>query len=77
MLTAFVMMRRSVKKLRRLRWLLFYIGEALLVECRVWDMMRDLALLKVVAIEGSISESADPVPLFSFLKFEKEIRGLG
>ncbi|KAK2783900.1 hypothetical protein FQN52_009419 [Onygenales sp. PD_12] len=33
------------------RWLLFYDGRAVQVECRVWDGKRDIALLKIVAIE--------------------------
>jgi hypothetical protein len=33
------------------RWLLFYTGLAVQVECRVWDAKRDLALLKVITIE--------------------------
>jgi hypothetical protein len=35
------------------RWLLFYTGLAVQVECRVWDDRRDLALLKIIAIESS------------------------
>ncbi|KAF6235748.1 hypothetical protein HO173_005943 [Letharia columbiana] len=35
----------------RRRWLLFYTGLAVQVECRVWDPKRDLALLKIVAVE--------------------------
>ncbi|PGH34395.1 hypothetical protein GX50_02762 [[Emmonsia] crescens] len=34
------------------RWLLFYDGRAVQVECRVWDAKRDLALLKIIAIES-------------------------
>ncbi|EEH37970.1 AT hook motif family protein [Paracoccidioides lutzii Pb01] len=34
------------------RWLLFYDGQAVLAECRVWDAKRDLALLKIVAAES-------------------------
>ncbi|KAJ7746173.1 hypothetical protein DFH07DRAFT_592287 [Mycena maculata] len=45
------------------RWLLFYTGLAVRVECRAWDPKRDLALLKIVAIECT-----GPVPLFSFLR---------
>ncbi|TVY22129.1 hypothetical protein LHYA1_G009177, partial [Lachnellula hyalina] len=33
------------------RWMLFYNGDAVLVECRVWDAVRDLALLRIVAVE--------------------------
>lgn len=31
--------------------MLFYTGLAVQVECRVWDAKRDLALLKIVALE--------------------------
>ncbi len=34
------------------KWLLLYTGLAVQVECRVWDPKRDLALLKVIAIES-------------------------
>lgn len=34
------------------RWLLFYTGLAVQVECRLWDLKRDLALLRVIAIES-------------------------
>lgn len=33
------------------RWLLTYTGIAVLAECRAWDVRRDLALLKVIAVE--------------------------
>ncbi|OJD16058.1 hypothetical protein AJ78_03731 [Emergomyces pasteurianus Ep9510] len=36
----------------RTRWLLFYDGRAVQVECRVWDGKCDLALLKIIAIES-------------------------
>ncbi|TVY31336.1 hypothetical protein LSUB1_G008995, partial [Lachnellula subtilissima] len=36
------------------RWMLFYNGDAVLVECRVWDAVRDLALLRIVAVESDI-----------------------
>ncbi|KAK6977931.1 trypsin-like cysteine/serine peptidase domain-containing protein [Favolaschia claudopus] len=35
------------------RWLLFYTGLAVRVECRVWDAIRDLALLKIIAVESA------------------------
>ncbi|KAJ6622317.1 trypsin-like cysteine/serine peptidase domain-containing protein [Mycena sp. CBHHK59/15] len=50
--------RRSPKR----RWLLFYTGLAVQVECRAWDLVRDLALLKIIAVE-----SAGDVPAFQFL----------
>jgi Trypsin-like peptidase domain len=34
------------------RWLLTYTGIAVLAECRAWDVRRDLALLKVIAVEA-------------------------
>ncbi|KAF7344280.1 hypothetical protein MVEN_01719400 [Mycena venus] len=45
------------------RWLLFYTGIAVRVECRAWDVRRDLALLKITAVE-----SAAPIPSFPFLR---------
>ncbi|PMD20048.1 hypothetical protein NA56DRAFT_646595 [Hyaloscypha hepaticicola] len=53
------------------RWLLLYTGEAVLVECRVWDVKRDLALLKVIAIESTISGTSDSAPIFTFLKVDE------
>lgn len=50
--------RRSPKR----RWLLFYTGLAVQVECRAWDLTRDLALLKIIAVE-----CAGDVPAFQFL----------
>ena len=34
------------------KWLLYYTGEAVQVECRAWDPKRDLALLKIIAVES-------------------------
>jgi S1-C subfamily serine protease len=48
------------------RWLLFYTGLAVQVECRFWDPQRDLALLKVVAIESDGAKIGD-VPAFRFV----------
>lgn len=39
------------------KWLLFYDGLAVQVECRDWDSKRDLALLKIIAIEASVDEN--------------------
>ncbi|KAL2869748.1 S1 family peptidase [Aspergillus lucknowensis] len=36
----------------RRKWLLSYTGLAVQVECRVWDARRDLALGRVVCLEG-------------------------
>ncbi|KGO49236.1 hypothetical protein PEX1_018480 [Penicillium expansum] len=38
-------------KAERLKWLLYYNGLAVQVECRVWDERRDLALAKIVCVE--------------------------
>jgi hypothetical protein len=46
------------------RWLLFYTGDAVLVECRAWDSFRDLALLKIIAIEST----SQGVPTFRTVK---------
>lgn len=48
------------------RWLLFYTGLAVQVECRFWDLKRDLALLKVVAIESEAAKAGE-VPVFRFV----------
>ncbi|MCJ1476810.1 hypothetical protein MMC13_005479 [Lambiella insularis] len=45
------------------RWLLCYTGLAVQVECNFWDPKRDLALLKVVAIEIDGSKEGE-VPVF-------------
>ncbi|TVY42910.1 hypothetical protein LOCC1_G004691 [Lachnellula occidentalis] len=37
------------------RWMLFYTGDAVLVECRAWDAVRDLALLRIVAVESHVA----------------------
>ncbi|KAJ6506282.1 trypsin-like cysteine/serine peptidase domain-containing protein [Mycena vitilis] len=42
------------------RWLLFYTGIAVQVECRAWDLTRDLALLKIIVVECA----GDVVPAF-------------
>lgn len=48
------------------KWLLFYTGLAVQVECRVWDSTRDLALLRIIAIESSASQKT-AIPVFSFV----------
>lgn len=58
--------QEEYNKAEKRRWLLFYTGLAVQVECRVWDPRRDLALLKIIAIES------DPgidmyIPTFSFV----------
>ena len=47
------------------RWLLFYTGLAVLVECRALDLKRDLALLKIVAVESSDGKDGDIVSFSS------------
>lgn len=51
---------------KKCKWLLFYTGLAVQVECRAWDSMRDLALLKIIAIESGASQKTDN-PVFSFV----------
>jgi hypothetical protein len=46
-------------------------GTAVLVLCRVWDGRRDLALLKVIAIE--VSTTLDIMPQFPYLEIHKGI----
>ncbi|CAF9930158.1 hypothetical protein IMSHALPRED_008094 [Imshaugia aleurites] len=48
------------------RWLLFYTGLAVQVECRQWDRIRDLALLKILAIESDTGKEGG-IPTFSFV----------
>lgn len=53
---------------KKRKWLLFYTGRAVQVECRAWDSMRDLALLKIIAIEsGASQETANPDTVFNFV----------
>lgn len=54
------------KSANKRRWLLDYTGLAVQVECQVWDGRRDLALLKVVAIESNEGEHGD-VPSFRYV----------
>ncbi|GBF61770.1 hypothetical protein TMEN_4287 [Trichophyton mentagrophytes] len=41
------------------RWLLFYTGLAVQAECVTWDAKRDLALLKIIAIEADASRNGE------------------
>lgn len=50
-------------KANRWKWLLYYTGLAVQAECRIWDPKRDLALLKIVAIETGAAKTED-VPAF-------------
>jgi hypothetical protein len=50
----------------RLKWLLYYNGLAVQVECRVWDERRDLALAKIVRMEILNSQCRDfTTPVFT------------
>ncbi|KAJ7022534.1 hypothetical protein C8F04DRAFT_1272541 [Mycena alexandri] len=44
--------------------LLFYTGLAVQVECRAWDLTRDLALPRIIAVECDSTE----IPPFQFLR---------
>lgn len=55
------------------RWLLFYDGLAVQVECKVWDDKRDLALLKVIAIESDKGRQSGVIPAFPFVKLTKDV----
>lgn len=55
------------------RWLLYYTGQAVLVECRAWDPRRDLALLKIITIEAPTPLTAGSVPKFSYLKLSEVV----
>ncbi|CAD6566770.1 MAG: hypothetical protein ASARMPREDX12_004815 [Alectoria sarmentosa] len=54
------------KTVDKRKWLLFYTGMAVQVECRQWDLVRDLALLKIIAIEADVGKDGD-IPIFSFV----------
>jgi len=41
------------------RWLLFYNGVAVQTECRIWDGKRDLALLRIIAMESEPVNNAE------------------
>jgi len=50
------------------KWLLYYTGLAVQVECRAWDPKRDLALLKIIAIElPALREGEIEIPSFTFV----------
>ncbi|RLL95919.1 hypothetical protein CFD26_105024 [Aspergillus turcosus] len=52
----------------RRKWLLYFTGEALQVECVAWDARRDLALARITALECPTlaGSDANPTPSFSF-----------
>ncbi|CAD6447775.1 2303cfb5-d1fa-4227-90b3-8b377ecb0daf [Sclerotinia trifoliorum] len=55
------------------RWLLYYTGLAIEVECRVWDPKRDLALLKVISIEVDDENSENTIPQFSYVNLATQL----
>lgn len=57
---------KGIKK----KWLLLYSGVAVLADCRVWDGNRDLALLKIVAIECSLPGEGQ-IPSFPYVPLFK------
>ncbi|KAF4630569.1 hypothetical protein G7Y89_g7581 [Cudoniella acicularis] len=58
------------------RWLLFYNGLAVQVECRVWDGKRDLALLRVVAVESDQPAKSGEIPTFSSIPLSPTTKNL-
>lgn len=46
-------------------WLLFHTGQAVQAQCQVWDTKRDLALLRIVAVdaESNLGMSFPSVPI--------------
>lgn len=61
---------KEYKTADKRRWLLFYTGLAVQVECRQWDPVRDLALLKIIAIESGAGKDGN-VPNFSFVRLSR------
>lgn len=58
----------------RRKWCIFYTGLAVLVECRIWDGKGDLALLKIVAVEYDLAETAvGKTPMFSFVPLSRGV----
>ncbi|PMD47291.1 hypothetical protein L207DRAFT_506295 [Hyaloscypha variabilis F] len=53
------------------KWLLYFTSQAVLVECRAWDPRRDLALLKIIAIETPAPVTPGSVPVFNYLKLRE------
>ena len=50
------------------RWLLYYTGLAVQIECRFWDGKRDLALAKIIAVESAGSRGFGQVPTFQYVR---------
>ncbi|KAJ6072294.1 hypothetical protein N7467_010379 [Penicillium canescens] len=71
-------------KAERLKWLLYYNGLAVQVECRAWDERRDLALAKIVRIEifdercrGSVTPIFACVPIAESMSTSSPIFCIG
>ncbi|KAH8597270.1 trypsin-like cysteine/serine peptidase domain-containing protein [Bisporella sp. PMI_857] len=56
------------KESSKRKWLLFYTGLAVQVECRAWDPKRDLALLKIITVESS----QEAIPSFPYVTLAME-----
>ncbi|GFF86001.1 hypothetical protein IFM60648_07557 [Aspergillus lentulus] len=50
------------------KWLLYFTGQAVLVECVAWDAMRDLALARITALEClTPATSQNLIPIFAYV----------
>ncbi|KAJ5128213.1 hypothetical protein N7526_006379 [Penicillium atrosanguineum] len=61
-------------KAGRRKWLLYYNGLAVQVECRAWDERRDLALAKIIRIETSEKHSSPVRPVFTFVPVAQTLK---
>jgi hypothetical protein len=51
------------------KWLLYFTGQAVLVECVSWDARRDLALARIIALEClPLPGSQDLIPSFAYVR---------
>jgi hypothetical protein len=55
----------------RHKWLLFFTGLAVQVECQVWDRKRDLALCQIIALETSNCKDGE-YPIFPFVPLSSQ-----
>ena len=55
------------------RWLLYYTGLAVQAECCFWDMKRDLALCKIVAIETADTGESRYIPTFRYVRLASSL----
>ncbi|KAL6716798.1 hypothetical protein ACLMJK_004710 [Lecanora helva] len=55
------------------RWLLFYTGLAVQVKCHAWDTKRDLALLKIIAVESADDGKPGEMPTFRHVQLSSSI----